>query len=120
MKIPVEGMSTRAQNALKNAGVVSYEDLKSKTIDDLYKIRNVGRKTVYELKCLFGDFAAPKIIPFKPKQYSERYRIADKLREEGKTLKEIGSVLGVGKSRAGQMVGRIASRKRLDELFGQV
>lgn len=42
----------------------------------------------------------------------ERYRLAAKLRAEGKTFRQIGAALGVGPSRASEMVNKYAGMKR--------
>lgn len=44
------GLSTRAYNSLRHAGIHTIEDLLSKTREDLMKIKNFGQKSLQELE----------------------------------------------------------------------
>jgi len=43
-------LSTRSYNNLKRGGIYTLEDLAKKKVSDLYKIRNMGKKSVKEIK----------------------------------------------------------------------
>ena len=42
-------LSVRSYNCLKRAGINTVEDLCAKTMDDLMKVRNMGRKSLDEI-----------------------------------------------------------------------
>ena len=42
-------LSVRSYNCLKRAGINTVEDLCTKTMDDLMKVRNMGRKSLDEI-----------------------------------------------------------------------
>ena len=42
-------LSVRSYNCLKRAGINTVEDLCEKTMDDLMKVRNMGRKSLDEI-----------------------------------------------------------------------
>jgi len=43
-------LSVRAYNCLKRAGINTIADLLDKTIDDLGKVRNLGKKSIDEIE----------------------------------------------------------------------
>lgn len=50
MKIENLNLSVRARNALMRAGVRTTEQLMTLEVDDLRKMRNIGKKTLYEVQ----------------------------------------------------------------------
>lgn len=42
-------LSVRTYNCLARAGISTVEDLCNKTIEDMYKVRNLGRKSFEEI-----------------------------------------------------------------------
>ena len=42
-------LSVRAYNCLRRAGIRTVEDLCNKTEDDMMRVRNLGRKSLYEI-----------------------------------------------------------------------
>lgn len=49
-------LTSRSYNALRRAGYFFVEDLEGKTSEDLMKIRNLGRKSVFEIILKANDF----------------------------------------------------------------
>jgi DNA-directed RNA polymerase subunit alpha len=43
-------LSVRSSNCLKRAGINTVDELVSKTEDDLMKVRNLGKKSLQEIK----------------------------------------------------------------------
>jgi DNA-directed RNA polymerase subunit alpha len=49
MRIDELEFSVRTYNCLSRAGISTVEDLCNKTIEDMYKVRNLGRKSFEEI-----------------------------------------------------------------------
>ena len=49
MSIEELDLSVRSYNCLKRAGINTVEDLCAKSMDDLMKVRNMGRKSLDEI-----------------------------------------------------------------------
>ncbi len=43
------GLSIRTYNCLKHAGIYTVEDLCNRTVEDMMKIRNLGRRSLEEI-----------------------------------------------------------------------
>lgn len=54
MKIEELNFSVRTYHVLKRAGIDTVEQLRLKTDDDLYRLRNAGRRTVEEIRSKLG------------------------------------------------------------------
>jgi len=54
-KIDLNALSVRASNALRNANIVYIRELAEMRITKLLKLRNLGRKTVKELRAYLDD-----------------------------------------------------------------
>ena len=48
-------LSVRSYNCLKRAGIVTVEELVQKTEDEMSKIRNLGRKSLKEIKAVLNE-----------------------------------------------------------------
>ena len=46
----LEGLSVRSYNCLKRAGINTIGELSEKTEEDMIKVRNLGRKSLKEIK----------------------------------------------------------------------
>ena len=114
------GSSTRLSNCLKNAGIETFDDLRKRTIRDMFKIKNFGRCCFDELIELLDD-ACPGESFFKELDYHIidnsiiRYKKVQRLQMEmavmcligdGKTLREIGNLFGLSRERVRQIYGR--------------
>lgn len=60
-------LSVRAYNCLKRAGIDTIEKLKTKSTDDLIRVRNLGKKSMEEVLQKLSEFKAYKKIVIKPK-----------------------------------------------------
>lgn len=58
LELPIEelDLSVRSYNCLKRAGINTIEDLVRKTEEDMLKIRNLGKKSLAEIKEKLGNF----------------------------------------------------------------
>ena len=70
--------SVRSHNCLTRAGILKISDLESKTIDELLKVRNLGRKSLEEvLAVMFAHGFRIKDDPESPVEYKFCSHIAD-------------------------------------------
>ena len=70
--------SVRSHNCLTRAGILKISDLESKTIDELLKVRNLGRKSLEEvLAVMFAHGFRIKDDPESPVEYKFCSHVAD-------------------------------------------
>ena len=70
--------SVRSHNCLTRAGIVKISDLECKTIDELIKVRNLGRKSLEEvLAVMFAHGFRIKDDPESPVEYKFGSNVAD-------------------------------------------
>jgi DNA-directed RNA polymerase subunit alpha len=55
MTIEELDLSVRSYNCLKRAGINSVEELTEKTEDDMMKVRNLGKKSLQEVRDKLGE-----------------------------------------------------------------
>lgn len=106
--LPFKKMSVRLAGCLNKAGFFSYEDLKEKNVNDLLGIKNLGRKSLRELKNLIykenpnirwkGNLVKNHFLK------NSRYEAVYILVKSGKTLQEVGDIFGVTEERVRQMI----------------
>ncbi len=140
-KLPFKEMSVRLAKCLNRVEIFFYEDLKEKTKEDLLEIKNLGRKSLRELKELLYEENPmitvqrnvllpnwPYECPFFKKSmpieypYSDIHRRQSRMKEidmaicrlktqEGKTVKEIANIFSVTRGRIYQRLRRIHKLK---------
>ena len=70
--------SVRSHNCLTRAGIIKISDLEAKTIDELLKVRNLGRKSLEEvLAVMFAHGFRIKDNPESPVEYKFGSNVAD-------------------------------------------
>ena len=70
--------SVRSHNCLTRAGIIKISDLEAKTIDELLKVRNLGRKSLEEvLAVMFAHGFRIKDDPESPVEYKFCSHVAD-------------------------------------------
>jgi predicted transcriptional regulator len=127
-------LSVRSYNSLKRAGVRTAEQLAQLRREDLLSIRNMGEGSVRDIERCLADAGLElgmspdevrQVDPMKAKarpemhltrdtapllgpreEVPERARRILELREEGRTLAEIGDVLGITRERVRQLEKR--------------
>ena len=62
MTIEELDLSVRSSNCLKRAGIQTVQELASKTEDDMIKVRNLGKKSLKEVKEKLNELG----LGFKP------------------------------------------------------
>ena len=62
MNIDELELSVRSYNCLKRAGIQTVQELASKTEDDMIKVRNLGKKSLKEVKEKLNELG----LGFKP------------------------------------------------------
>jgi hypothetical protein len=74
--------SVRVANCLFHARIKTYGELADKTFADLYKMRNMGRKSVYEVQEVLFDIGLTEIPPYRrAKSIPDASKAAEKRRK---------------------------------------
>lgn len=74
MKIEELDFTVRTYHALKRAGINTTEELAGKTDDDLYKLRNIGKLTVAEIRSKLPYIPPEKIMLQPARTNADRIR----------------------------------------------
>jgi len=114
------GLTIRARNCLLGDGIHYIGELVQRTEADLFKIQNLGKGSLADVK----EGLAKHGLTLKQPARQPRHKVTNRsrqifeMRQSGKTYGEIGDVFGFSGVRARQIYEKTAEKIRINELEG--